>query len=73
MSAGWMPFWSTAWPPGGRFALSGPAFSRETAGIPTRKSAPELHQAIEKALTELRADGTLKRISEKWFGADVTQ
>ena len=58
---------------GGRFALSGPAFSRETAGIPTRKSAPELHQAIEKALTELRADGTLKRISEKWFGADVTQ
>lgn len=29
--------------------------------------------AIDAALTELRADGTLKSISEKYFGADVSQ
>ncbi|MDH1540627.1 cystine ABC transporter substrate-binding protein, partial [Stutzerimonas stutzeri] len=26
-----------------------------------------------EAIAKLRADGTLKELSEKWFGADVTQ
>lgn len=31
-----------------------------------------LQADVNKALAEMRADGTLKAISEKWFGADIT-
>jgi len=55
-----------------RFALGGPAFSRQTSGIPTRKSDESLHQAIDQALEKLRADGTLTKLSNKWFDTDVT-
>ena len=29
--------------------------------------------AVNKAIDELRADGTLKKLSDKYFNADVTQ
>ncbi len=29
--------------------------------------------AVDQALADLRADGTLASISEKYFGADVSQ
>ncbi|MEE1921499.1 cystine ABC transporter substrate-binding protein [Pseudomonas sp. 148P] len=54
-------------------ALAGDAFSRLESGIALRKGEPELLAAIDKALDELRADGTLAKLSEKYFGADVTQ
>ncbi|MFJ4038540.1 amino acid ABC transporter substrate-binding protein [Microbacterium sp. NPDC090007] len=38
-----------------------------------KKGQDELAEAVDGALEELRADGTLTRISEKYFGADVTQ
>ncbi|RMP62175.1 hypothetical protein ALQ18_04537 [Pseudomonas marginalis pv. marginalis] len=38
-----------------------------------RKGDPELLAAVNKAIDELRADGTLKKLSEKYFNADVTQ
>ncbi|WP_260261605.1 amino acid ABC transporter substrate-binding protein [Vibrio intestinalis] len=31
-----------------------------------------LQAEVNKALADMRADGTLKAISEKWFGADIT-
>ncbi len=31
-----------------------------------------LSQKVSKALNEMRADGTLATISQKWFGADIT-
>ncbi|WCM55297.1 amino acid ABC transporter substrate-binding protein [Microbacterium sp. EF45047] len=37
------------------------------------KDKKALVEAIDGALEELRADGTLAEISEKYFGADVTQ
>jgi cystine transport system substrate-binding protein len=37
------------------------------------KDKKDLVTAIDGALAELRADGTLAEISEKYFGADVTQ
>ena len=37
------------------------------------KGNTELRDAVNDALTELREDGTLLEISEKYFGADVTQ
>ncbi|HKS12994.1 MAG TPA: cystine ABC transporter substrate-binding protein [Pseudomonas sp.] len=54
-------------------ALAGAAFSRLDSGIALRKGEPELLDAINKALDALRADGTLAKLSTKYFGADVTK
>lgn len=53
--------------------LAGAAFSRLESGVALRKGEPELLEAINKALDKLRADGTLAKLSEKYFGADVTK
>lgn len=37
------------------------------------KGNTELKDAVDKALVELRADGTLAEISDKYFGTDVTE
>lgn len=58
---------------GGRLAVAGDAFSRQESGIALRKGNPQLLAAIDAAIAKLRADGTLKQLSEKWFKADVTQ
>lgn len=54
-------------------AVAGPVFSRQEAGVTLRKGEPELLAAINKAIDALRADGTLHKLSQKYFGADVTQ
>lgn len=38
-----------------------------------RKDSQELIDQVNKALAELRADGTLAKISEKYFGVDVSK
>jgi len=43
------------------------------SGIIIRKGEPELLEAINKALTEIKADGTYKKISDKYFGQDVSK
>ncbi|MDO4636301.1 MAG: cystine ABC transporter substrate-binding protein [Lautropia sp.] len=55
-----------------RFALGGPAFSHQESGIPTRKSDKQLLAALNHALDQLRAQGTLTQLSKKWFDTDVT-
>lgn len=57
----------------GTLALSGEPFSRQEAGIALRKGEPELLAALNKALDKLRADGTLAKLSQKYFKADVTK
>ncbi|MFL1517591.1 cystine ABC transporter substrate-binding protein [Pseudomonas prosekii] len=52
---------------------AGEAFSRQEAGVALRKGEPELLAAINKAIDKLRADGTLSKLSEKYFSADVTK
>jgi cystine transport system substrate-binding protein len=42
-------------------------------GIPFRKGNPEFAKALNDALTQLKQDGTLTKISMKWFGSDVTK
>ncbi|TGB03828.1 amino acid ABC transporter substrate-binding protein [Halobacillus salinus] len=37
-----------------------------------RQDNPELIEAVNEALAAMREDGTLKEISEKWFGEDVS-
>ena len=43
------------------------------SGIIVQKDNPELVAAIDKALDAIRADGTYKTISDKYFGADVSR
>ena len=54
-------------------AVSGEPFSRQESGVALRKGEPELLDAINKAIDKLRADGTLAKLSQKYFQADVTQ
>ncbi|WP_321934532.1 MULTISPECIES: transporter substrate-binding domain-containing protein [unclassified Paraburkholderia] len=49
-----------------------PGADQEMA-IPFRKGNPKFEKAINDALTSLKQDGTLKKISMQWFGQDVTQ
>jgi len=41
-------------------------------GIMFNKGNEELVEAVNKALNEMKADGTYLKISEKWFGEDVS-
>lgn len=42
------------------------------SGVLIRKNNPELQAAINKALADLKADGTYRKISEQYFGADLS-
>ncbi|WP_280540511.1 amino acid ABC transporter substrate-binding protein [Chromohalobacter sp. 11-W] len=55
-------------------ALAGQPFSRIENALPFRddEAGHALRDRINKALDVLREDGTLKQISEKWFGTDIT-
>ncbi|MEX2694016.1 amino acid ABC transporter substrate-binding protein [Rhizobium mongolense] len=43
------------------------------SGIIIRKGEPELLEAINKALADIKADGTYKKIADKYFGQDVSK
>ena len=43
------------------------------SGVIVRKGDPELVAAINKALADIKADGTYKKIADTYFGQDVSQ
>ncbi|GHD23365.1 amino acid ABC transporter substrate-binding protein [Tianweitania populi] len=43
------------------------------SGIIIRKNEPDLLAAINKALAEIKADGTYQKIADKYFGQDVSK
>ena len=45
----------------------------DASGIIVRKGDPELVAAINEALKAIKADGTYKQISDKYFGQDVSK
>ena len=47
-------------------------YSREELAIGFRKDDLSLRDKIQETIDEMNADGTLKSISEKWFGKDIT-
>jgi len=49
-----------------------PGANTEVA-IPFRKGNPAFAKAIDGALDDMRKDGTLSHLSNKWFGTDVTK
>ena len=46
--------------------------TNEPIGVTARKEDTALTEKINEALKKLKEDGTLKSISEKWLGADMT-
>lgn len=47
--------------------------TKDQNGIMFNKGNKELVDAVNKALAEMTADGTYLKISEKWFGEDVSK
>ena len=47
--------------------------SAEAQGVLLRKGNPELLSAIDKALADMKADGAYIKISQKYFGEDVSK
>lgn len=45
----------------------------DASGVLLRKGSPALVAAIDKALADIKADGTYAKISQKYFGRDVSQ
>ncbi|WP_130835292.1 cystine ABC transporter substrate-binding protein [[Erwinia] mediterraneensis] len=58
---------------GNTMAVAGEAFSRQEAGVTLRKGNDDLLQAVNQAIADMQKDGSLSKLSEKWFGADVTK
>ncbi|RKS87275.1 amino acid ABC transporter substrate-binding protein (PAAT family) [Orbus hercynius] len=48
-------------------------FGEEQYGVGFKQGNTELQQKIQNALDSMEADGTSAKISEKWFGKDVTK
>lgn len=48
-----------------------PAFY-EPLSVATDKGDPEFDAKITQIVDDMRADGTLKKLSEKWYGVDLT-
>ncbi len=46
-------------------------FGTEEYGVGVRKDDTELLDKLNKALNEMKADGTAAKISEKWFGKNI--
>ncbi|BBN93383.1 extracellular solute-binding protein [Deinococcus grandis] len=45
----------------------------ESVGIAMKKTNTSLKAAVDKALLQVKADGTYAKISRKWFGQDVSK
>jgi polar amino acid transport system substrate-binding protein len=52
--------------------IVGPALYAEPNMVVTEKGDPDWDETIKRTFNELMADGTLSRISLKWFGQDIT-
>ena len=55
---------------------SGAEWAFQSGALPhqrlCRKEDTELKDKVWNAIKEMKEDGTLKEISEKWFGSDLT-
>lgn len=54
------------------FVILEDSLATEEYAIGFKKGNTELKDKVQGALEEMAADGTLKTISEKWFGKDIT-
>lgn len=54
------------------FIILDEALAAEEYGVGFKKGNETLRDQVQEQLEAMSADGTLKKISEKWFGKDVT-
>ena len=54
------------------FKILDDSLSEEEYGVGFKKGNTELRDKVQATLEEMAEDGTLKEVSEKWFGKDVT-
>lgn len=54
------------------FTIATDTLSNEPIGVTAAKQNTELIEKINEALDVLRENGTLAKISEKWYGSDMT-
>lgn len=57
----------------GEYRVLDDNFGTEDYGVGTRKDDTELMSKIQKALDDMKADGTAANISTKWFGSDIVK
>ncbi|BDP43442.1 amino acid ABC transporter substrate-binding protein (plasmid) [Deinococcus aetherius] len=57
---------------GQKIKAAGPVLQQDNPYITVGKNQPQLKAAVERALNAMRVDGTLKNISLKYLGADIT-
>lgn len=57
----------------GTFKATGEIVGDDAIGIAVRKEDKELLEELNKALKSLKEDGTLKTLSDKWLGMDITE
>lgn len=56
-----------------RFKLAGPALYEEPNSVAIEKGDAEWDAKVREVFAQLKQDGTLTRISQKWIGADISK
>lgn len=57
----------------GKYTILEDNMGDEVIAVAFRKDDNELREKVNKVLAEMKKDGTCKKISEKWMGADITK
>lgn len=57
----------------GKYKVLGQGLVNEPIAVGFRKEDSALKDKFDKALDELKKDGTIEKLSKKWFGEDITK
>lgn len=57
----------------GEYAVLNENFGSEEYGVGLRKDDKDLQTKLQKALDEMKKDGTSAKISQQWFGANIVK
>lgn len=57
----------------GQYEILDETMGDEVVAVAFRKDDKDFLERIDKVLDEMKKDGTCKKISEKWMGADITK
>ena len=55
----------------GKYKVLHGFITKESFGVAFRKADKDLEAAVQKTLDQMVADGTMAKISKKWFGEDI--
>jgi len=56
-----------------RFKLAGDALYAEPNSVAIEKGDPQWDSKVREVFAQLKQDGTLSKLSQKWIGADISQ